>query len=132
MLRVKHLTFERQMFQVHSVYILLMEEILHQWIGSLSRYLQGFYIPGGAGFLPSTVCAFNDYRYVNITEMCDIFLLITKPGKLWNLWRIDKEKLSSHIVLFQASKSSQFSDGISWQLPTIEINPQTRVSKKVP
>ena len=35
--------------------ILLMEEILHQLIGSLYHYSQGLYIPGGAGFLPSTV-----------------------------------------------------------------------------
>ena len=28
--------------------ILLMEEILHQLVGSLSHYLQGLYIPGGA------------------------------------------------------------------------------------
>ena len=33
-----------------------MPEILHQLIGSLSHYLQGLYLPGGAGFLPSTVC----------------------------------------------------------------------------
>ena len=32
-----------------------MEEILHQSVGSLSHYLQGLYIPGCAGFLPSTV-----------------------------------------------------------------------------
>ena len=36
--------------------ILLMEEILHQLIGSLSHFLQGLTHPGGAGFLPSTVC----------------------------------------------------------------------------
>ena len=36
--------------------ILLMEEILHQLIGRLFHYLQGFStIPGGAGFLPLTV-----------------------------------------------------------------------------
>ena len=35
--------------------VLLMAEFLHQLIGSLSHYLQGLYIPGGAGFLPSTV-----------------------------------------------------------------------------
>jgi len=36
--------------------ILLMEDILHQLIGSLSHYLNRvFYIPGAAGFLPSTV-----------------------------------------------------------------------------
>ena len=32
-----------------------MEEILHQLMCSLSHYLQGLCIPGGAGFLPSTV-----------------------------------------------------------------------------
>ena len=33
-----------------------MEDILHQLVSSLSHYLQGFiYIPGGGGFLPSTV-----------------------------------------------------------------------------
>ena len=35
--------------------VLLTEEILHQLIGSLSHYLQGLYMSGGAGFLPSTV-----------------------------------------------------------------------------
>ena len=35
--------------------ILLVEEILHQLIGTLSHYLQHLYVPGGAGFLPSTV-----------------------------------------------------------------------------
>ena len=38
-----------------SLMILLMEAILHHVIGSWSHYLQGFFIPGGAGFLPSTV-----------------------------------------------------------------------------
>ena len=32
-----------------------MEEILHQLLASLSHYLHFFYIPGGTGFLPSTV-----------------------------------------------------------------------------
>ncbi len=35
--------------------VLLMEEILHQLIGKLPNYPQGFLIPGGTGFLPSTV-----------------------------------------------------------------------------
>ena len=34
--------------------LLLMEEILHQLIGSLSHYFWILYIAGGAGFLPST------------------------------------------------------------------------------
>ncbi len=45
--------------------ILLIEEILHQLVGSLSHYFTGFYIPGGAGFLPSTVtqhCWLIDWR----------------------------------------------------------------------
>ena len=35
--------------------ILLMEEILHQLIRSLPTIYKAFSIPGGAGFLPSTV-----------------------------------------------------------------------------
>ena len=37
--------------------IVLMEEILHQLIGSLHHHLKGkgLYLPGGAGFLPSPV-----------------------------------------------------------------------------
>ena len=36
-----------------------MAEILHQLIDSLSQahYLQGLYIPGGAGYQPSTVAS---------------------------------------------------------------------------
>ena len=40
--------------------ILLMAEILHQLIGSLSHYLQGFIHPG-ARFLPSTVAPENGW-----------------------------------------------------------------------
>ena len=36
-------------------HFIMMEEVLHQLIGILSQYLQGWYIPGGAGFLPATV-----------------------------------------------------------------------------
>ena len=46
-------------FQVNDMMLLLMEEILHQLIGSLSVYhiiYRVVYIPGGClGFLPSTV-----------------------------------------------------------------------------
>ena len=47
-----------------------MEEILHQLIGSLSHYLGGLYIPGGAGFLPSTVCTayLVKNRVINLTK----------------------------------------------------------------
>ena len=50
-----------------------MEEILHQLISSLFHYLQGLYIPGGAGFLPSTVGL--NYCVVNPTKKrCDFVL----------------------------------------------------------
>ena len=39
----------------YSIVILLMEEFLHQLIGSVCKYLRVAYIPGAAGFLPSTV-----------------------------------------------------------------------------
>ena len=38
-----------------SEMILLVEEILHRLIGTVSWYLRVFYIPGSVGFLPSTV-----------------------------------------------------------------------------
>ena len=47
-----------------NICVLLMEEILHQLIGSWSHYLQGFilYIPSGAGFCQSTVCIHLKYH----------------------------------------------------------------------
>ena len=39
-----------------------MEEILHQLIGSLSHFYRVLYIPGGAGFLPSTVWVRNPLK----------------------------------------------------------------------
>ena len=57
-------TYSESMFKavfcvrkVFLIVLVLMKEILHQLIGglsSLSNHLQD-YIPGGAGFLPSTV-----------------------------------------------------------------------------
>ena len=41
-------------YVITEILVLLMEKILHQLI-SVSHYLQGLYIAGGAGFLPSTV-----------------------------------------------------------------------------
>ena len=43
--------------------ILVMEEILHLLVGSLSHSLQGLYIPSGAGFLPSTV-SWDHIRFI--------------------------------------------------------------------
>ena len=52
------LTIQTNTWQLYGN-ILLLEEIRHQLIGSLSHCFQGFnrflYIPGGAGCLPSTV-----------------------------------------------------------------------------
>ena len=50
-----------------NIELLLMEEILHQLICSLyslSHYLQGLYIPGGAGFLPSTVVSMDGILFL--------------------------------------------------------------------
>ena len=44
-----------------------MVEILHQLIGSSSHYLQNLYIPGGAGFLPSTVSC---HKFLNTLLTC--------------------------------------------------------------
>ena len=58
------LVFTRPAFDM----ILLMEEILHQLICSFSHYLQGLYIPGGAGFIPSTVF----HHMIHTTSLCII------------------------------------------------------------
>ena len=42
-----------------------MEEILHHLIGSSSHCLQGFLIPGGAGFLPSVCLEILGKRKIN-------------------------------------------------------------------
>ena len=42
------------MFDEHII-LLLMAEILHSWKIVYPIFLQGLYIPGGAGFQPSTV-----------------------------------------------------------------------------
>ena len=49
--------FEEYLNMNRSQIILLMEDILHQLIGSASNFLQYqvLYVPGGAGLLPSTV-----------------------------------------------------------------------------
>jgi len=47
----------KKLAMIHAEFIVIrwMEEILHQLIGSLSHCFRVSYIPGGAGFLPSTV-----------------------------------------------------------------------------
>ena len=62
--------------------ILLMEEILHQLIYSLSHYLQGLCIPGGAGFLPSTVPS----MYGIFTYIC--FILYGKCREICHTWML--------------------------------------------
>ena len=59
--------------------ILLMDEILHQFLGRV------LYIPGGAGFLPSTVCVcVCARRYVNV----DVHYIILKTfHALIKTWR---------------------------------------------
>ena len=63
--------------------ILLMEEILHQLIDSLSHHLKGFiqYIPGGAGFLPSTVCLkwLGNHPFLDVFAASVIFFELPEP-----------------------------------------------------
>lgn len=47
--------FNSQPRQTKRFATLLMEENVHHLIGSSSHYLRDLYIPGGVGFLPSTV-----------------------------------------------------------------------------
>ena len=60
--------------------LLLMEKILHQLIWEISHYLQGLFIPGGAGFLPSTVFFHRgDFFWsVSFSDGC-LSLTITPP-----------------------------------------------------
>ena len=64
----------------HKARILLMEEILHQLIGSLSHVYPIIYkvlhMPGGAGFLPSTGLTIHLFRSVTLRGVNGV---ITRP-----------------------------------------------------
>ena len=69
-----------------------MEEILHHLIDNLSHYLQGFiYIPGGAGFLPSTVVqVFFFFKLIQTpllptTKICKWVTFISFPPRSLSL-----------------------------------------------
>ncbi len=49
-----------------------MEEILHQLIGSLPIIYKVLYIPGGAGFLPSTVLNPKSWRFGSDDFPCQL------------------------------------------------------------
>ncbi len=54
--QMQHEFFMLNNYEIYNMYtILLMEEILHQLVDSLSTINRVLYIAGGAGFLPSTV-----------------------------------------------------------------------------
>ena len=65
----------------------LMEEILHQLIGSYPIIYRALYIPGGAGFLPSTVL--QEIRYFFLEVLCwgvllrDLFFLGETKSRIW-------------------------------------------------
>ena len=65
--------------------ILLMEEILHQLIGSLSHYLQGVLHPRWlAGFLPSTVPHKWPHKWLEGYQMAPLFFLDKKKLPTWS------------------------------------------------
>ena len=57
-------------------FLLLMSEILHQLIGSYPTIYRILYIPGGAAFLPSTVCL-----YTLITGLIDAKQTVRPVGE---------------------------------------------------
>ena len=58
---------ERDNIKIY-VMILLMAEILHQLIGSFPIIYRVSYIPGGAGFQPSTVCDYTMIVVLNVPQ----------------------------------------------------------------
>ena len=82
-----------------------MEEILHQLIGSYPIIYKVFYIPGGAGFLPSTVLLYRRFYATNPIMLPKPFESPKKKKKKRSNHRIHvaskKEGLSStlaHII----------------------------------
>ena len=77
--------------------ILLMEEVLHLFVGSLSRSVRGLYIPSGAGSLPSTV-SWDHIRFIfhwlkgviakknlNLLEDEKVFRKKTSANPFWGM-----------------------------------------------
>ena len=90
--------------------ILLMAEILHQLIGSLSRYLQGLYIPGSAGCLPSTV---------SLAVACPVFfnealkIHVTLQDS-WEVWRSSGALKTYLHIHFDSCGSSDMVQKLYW------------------
>ena len=80
--------------------ILLMEEILHQLIGSLSHYLQGFStIPGGClGFLPST-----NWNVQNLVNNNGINY---QPQLVQDFWTINSSTIWTHYTPLPREKNA--------------------------
>ena len=93
--------------------MLLIQESLHQWIGSLFHYSHvlfiicvDLYIPGGAGFQPQDLCSLNVFIGRGYTRIPRVVYLIQLcyRGKLWtdnlnvhssqNAWRSNKNRVS--------------------------------------
>ena len=66
-----------------------MEEILHQLVSSLSHFYRVFNIPGGAGFLPSTV-AFGETQYVPEDTP-------SAEGLTKKQWQVSRWERSAHL-----------------------------------
>ena len=100
--------------------ILLMEEILHLLISSLSHYLQGLCIPGGAGFLPSTVPLVTLTPTLKITvdlmrqKACDLVTC----GHLTTSWA-QKHATSTQILGWKKSPRDSATTSLLWTIKLV-------------
>ncbi len=77
-----------------------MDEILHLLIGSFSQYLQGLYIPGGAGFFPSTVVSLYPHPKKEAKTSfppSNLILGIQLMEVSWNLLRLSRSTANPRI-----------------------------------
>ena len=126
-----HLRKKQQLRCNTNPMLLLMEEILHQLICSLSHYLQGLYIPGGAGFLPSTVWCTITPRKLNSSPLKAMMvgrLLLSCwdgtifRGELWNFQGVIATlTLQSNVILTIQQGTSHFSKTLVMPTTTCQI-----------
>ena len=89
------------------IIILLMEEFLHQLIGSLSHYFRVFYIPGGAGFQPSTDI---NSMYLKFVHTCSKLVKSSKKNTCNVLFIFQSAIDTIHLSIQAESKEHRCSE----------------------